>query len=154
VEVCLAAASPWSKRRNETAGSVLPPNVTARAYSYRELRDLYASSCFVVVPLYENDFQAGVTTILEAMAMGKAVVVSKTSGQQDVIEHGVNGLYVPPGDAAALRRAITDLLDHPDKAARLGSNARRTIESAMSLDQWVDRVSAVIRQVAAATHKR
>ena len=61
----LAAASPWSKRANETEGRALPDNVTARAYNYRELRDLYASASFVVVPLYETDFQAGVTTILE-----------------------------------------------------------------------------------------
>jgi glycosyltransferase involved in cell wall biosynthesis len=87
VEVRLAAASPWSKRQNETAGRALPANVSARAYGYRELRELYASSLFVVVPLYENDFQAGVTTILEAMAVGKAVIVTQTSGQRDVIHH-------------------------------------------------------------------
>jgi glycosyltransferase involved in cell wall biosynthesis len=145
VEVCLAAASPWSKRGNETAGRALPSNVSARGYSYRELRDLYASSLFVVVPLYENDFQAGVTTILEAMAVGKAVIVSRTSGQRDVIQDGVNGIYVPPGDARALRRAIVNLLEHPEEAARLGRNARSTIESAMSLELWADRVSEVVR---------
>jgi glycosyltransferase involved in cell wall biosynthesis len=147
VEVCLAAASPWSKRENETAGRTLPRNVSARGYSYRELRDLYASSRFVVVPLYENDFQAGVTTILEAMAMSKAVIVTRTSGQCDVIQDGVNGIYVPPGNPGALRGAILDLLEHPDEAARLGMNARKTIESAMSLERWVDRTSQVIREV-------
>jgi glycosyltransferase involved in cell wall biosynthesis len=148
VEVCLAAASPWSKRKNETAERLLPANVSARRYSYRELRDLYASSRFVVVPLYENDFQAGVTTILEAMAMGKAVIATRTSGQQDVIEHNVNGIYVPPNDTHALRAAIVALLDHPEEAARLGENARKTIESAMSLDLWVRRISEVVRDVA------
>ena len=147
VEVCLAAASPWSKRRNETAERVLPPNVSARGYSYRELRDLYASSQFVVVPLYENDFQAGVTTVLEAMAMGKAVIVTRTSGQRDVIEHNVNGVYVPPGDVLALRDAIVSLLERPEEAARLGDNARRTIESAMSLDLWAHRIADVVRDV-------
>jgi glycosyltransferase involved in cell wall biosynthesis len=147
VEVCLAAASPWSKRRNETAERVLPTNVSARGYSYRELRDLYASSRFIVVPLYENDFQAGVTTILEAMAMGKAVVATRTTGQQDVIEHNVNGIYVPPNDPLALRAAIVDLLDRPEEAARIGRNARHTIESSMSLDLWVERIARAVRQV-------
>ena len=148
VDVRLAAASPWSKRKNETASRELPANVQARGYGYRELRDLYAISQFVVVPLYETDFQAGVTTILEAMAMGKAVVVSRTRGQRDVIQDGVNGIYVPPGDVAALRRAIVGLLEHPEEAARLGTNARRTIESSMSLDLWADRIAAGVRQVA------
>jgi glycosyltransferase involved in cell wall biosynthesis len=150
VEVCLAAASPWSKRRNETAGRSLPANVSARGYSYRELRELYASSRFVVVPLYENDFQAGVTTILEAMAMGKAVIVTQTSGQRDVIRHDVDGVYVPPGDPQVLRGAIVRLLEHPEEAERLGANARQTIESTMSLDRWADRIAHVVRTVGAA----
>jgi glycosyltransferase involved in cell wall biosynthesis len=145
VDVRLAAASPWSKRPNETADRSLPSNVDARGYNYRELRDLYAGSRFVVVPLYENDFQAGVTTILEAMAMGKAVIVSRTEGQTDVIEHDVNGLYVPPGDVTALRNAIVRLLEHPEEADRLGAAARRTVESTMSLPQWVDRITGVVR---------
>jgi glycosyltransferase involved in cell wall biosynthesis len=147
VEVRLAAASPWSKRKNETKARALPPNVSARGYTYGELRELYAGSSLVVVPLYENDFQAGVTTILEAMAMGKAVIVSRTSGQRDVIDHNANGVYVPPGDSAALRAAITALLDHPEEAARLGANARKTIESTMSLDLWTRRIADVVRQV-------
>jgi glycosyltransferase involved in cell wall biosynthesis len=149
VDVRLAAASPWSKRKNETADRALPSNVNARGYGYRELRDLYASSRFVVVPLYDTDFQAGVTTILEAMAMGRATIVSRTRGQRDVIQHGVNGIYVPPGDPAALRRAIVDLLASPERAARLGAQARRTIESEMSLDLWADRIARVVRRVAA-----
>jgi glycosyltransferase involved in cell wall biosynthesis len=150
VDVRLAAASPWSKRKNETENRELPPNVSARGYGYRELRDLYASSRFVVVPLYDTDFQAGVTTILEAMAMGKAVIVSRTRGQRDVIRDGINGIYVPPGDAEALRRAITDLLAAPGRAAELGANARRTIESEMSLDRWTERIADVVREAAAA----
>ncbi len=148
VEVRLAAASPWSKRKNETENRELPPNVSARGYGYRELRDLYASSRFIVVSLYETDFQAGVTTILEAMAMGKAVIASKTRGQQDVIEDGTTGIYVPPGDAAALRAAIVDLLASPERAAQIGTNARKAVEARMSLTIWADRIAEVIREVA------
>ena len=61
LSVKLAAASPWSKHTNETVARTLPAHVDARRYEYRELRDLYAQSAFVVVPLYENDFQAGVS---------------------------------------------------------------------------------------------
>ncbi len=149
VDVSLAAASPWSKRTNETEGRALPENVTARSYNYRELRDLYASAAFVVVPLYETDFQAGVTTILEAMAMGKAVIATRTTGQREVIEDGVSGIYVPPGDPAALRAAIQGLLAAPQRASAIGANARQVIESRMSLDLWADRIAAVIRSAAA-----
>jgi len=151
VEARLAAASPWSRHRNETAGRQLPPNVSARSYGYAELRDLYARSRVVVVPLYDNDFQAGVTTILEAMAMGRPVIATRTRGQQDVIVDGVSGLYVPPGDPAALRAAIRRLLENPQEAEQLGRAARRTIEEGMTLDHWVQRIACVIRQAAART---
>lgn len=154
VEVRLAAASPWSKHTNETANRTLPPNVSARRYEYSALRQLYAESRFVVVPLYDNDFQAGVTTLLEAMAMGKAVIVTRTTGQRDVIEDGVNGLYVPPADPGALRAAIVRLLDSPAEARRLGANARCAIEENMTLDHWAARIACVARAAARKEYSR
>lgn len=145
VEVKLAAASPWSKHRNETKDRTLPPNVTARRLEYNELRNLYARAAIVVVPLYENDFQAGVTTILEAMAVGRPVIVTRTRGQVDVIQHGENGLYVPPGDVAALRNAITHLLDNQAERQRLGTNGRQTVLQSMTLKHWVDRIATGVR---------
>lgn len=144
VTVKLGASSPWSKHKNETEKRELPPNVSARRYEYEELRQLYADSRFVVVPLYENDFQAGITTILEGMAMGKAIITTKTTGQIDTIRDGVNGLYVAPGDVAGWKTAITRLLNNPDEAARMGAQGRRDIETTISLDHWVERIACVI----------
>jgi glycosyltransferase involved in cell wall biosynthesis len=148
IEVRLAAASPWSKHRNETANRTLPPNVSARRYEYGELKQLYAASRFVVVPLYENDFQAGITTILEGMAMGKAIITSRTLGQVDTIRDGVNGIYVPPGDPGALRNAIIGLLENPEETARLGAQARQDIEAGITLDHWVERIVRVVANLA------
>lgn len=150
VDVRLAAASPWSKHRDETRERELPPNVSARRYEYNELRSLYAQALFVVVPLYDNDFQAGVTTLLEAMAMGKAVVITRTQGQKDVVRDGVDGLYVPPGDASALRAAILSLVENPDRCLRMGQKARQALEAGMTLDHWVQRVSKVVVDAVAA----
>ena len=55
----------------------------------------------------ENDYQSGIATILEMMAMGLCVVASRTRGQdRHDRADGVNGLYVPPGDPRALRETI------------------------------------------------
>jgi glycosyltransferase involved in cell wall biosynthesis len=132
----LAAASPWSKHSNETQGRVLPDNVSVRRYEYGELRELYAQSAVVAVPLYENDFQAGVTTMIEAMAMGKPVIVTQTTGQTDVIIHGENGIVVPPGDPVAWENEIQRLLADPGERKRLGDNARRWVENNATLDLW------------------
>lgn len=144
VQVIIAAASPWSKRDDTTARRPIPPNVTVQRFSLHDLREVYARARFVVVPLYDVEFQAGVTTILEAMAMGKAVVVSRTPGQTDVVIEGETGLYVPPGDSLALRKAIQHLLAHPEEAARMGANGRLLLEERMSLDRYVEGLKQVI----------
>ena len=147
LSVKLAAASPWSKHEDQTANRDLPPNVDARRYSYAALRDLYAESSFVVVPIRETDFQAGVTTILEAMAMGKAVIATRTAGQTDVITDGENGLTVAPGDVAGWRDAISRLRGDAALRARLGSNARRWVEENATLDLWAERLASAISPV-------
>jgi glycosyltransferase involved in cell wall biosynthesis len=124
VDVVIAAASPWSKREDTSAAIELPPNVTVGAYDQFDLRQLYADASLVVVPLQETDFQAGITTILEAMSMARPIVCTRTTGQTDTIVEGETGRYVPPRDAAAMREAITDLLADPGEAARLAATGQ------------------------------
>jgi glycosyltransferase involved in cell wall biosynthesis len=144
VQVVIAAASPWSKRSDTTEGQEIPDNVRVRRFSQYELRDLYAMSEFVVMPLFEVNFQAGVTAILEGMAMEKAIVCSRTAGQTDVIIDQENGLYVPPEDAKALHEAVKYLLDNPDGAKRMGKNGRSLIENQMSLKKYVERLNKYV----------
>jgi glycosyltransferase involved in cell wall biosynthesis len=147
--VVIAAASPWSKRSDSTQGQIIPPNVEVRKFSQYELRQLYADSRLLVMPLENVEFQAGVTALLEAMAMARAVVCSRTPGQTDVVTENENGRYVLPGDPTALRAAIVDLLEHPAEAARLGQGGRRTIEHEMSLDHYVERLATIVRETIA-----
>jgi len=146
VRVVIAAASPWSKRVDTTQDQKIPANVTVRRFSQFELRQVYADSAFVVMPLFDVNFQAGITSILEAMAMERAVICSRTSGQTDVIVDGETGVYVPPGDAAALRAAIAHLLDHPAEAERMGYAGRRLIDAQMNLDRYVERLQAYVAE--------
>lgn len=145
VRVIIAAASPWSKRTDSTRGRKIPDNVLVRKFTQYELRDVYRASEFLVMPLYDVEFQAGVTAILEAMAMSKAVVCTRTKGQTDVVEDGLTGLYVAPGDATALRAAITRLLTNPDQAERMGAAGRRVVDDRMSLESYVDRLASLVR---------
>lgn len=140
VEVIIAAASPWSKRHDSTAQVEIPPNVTVRKFSQFELRQLYADSLFVVMPLYPVDFQAGVTAILEAMAMAKAVICSRTPGQTDVIAENQTGLYVDAGDPQALRAQIERLLQQPALAIQMGQAGRERVEAEMELTHYANRL--------------
>ncbi len=146
VQVTIAAASPWSKRADSTQDQAIPENVTVRRFSQFELRQLYADSRFMVMPLHNVEFQAGVTAILEAMAMGRAVICTRTPGQTDVIVDGETGLYVPPGDPQALAVAIKHLLANPREAERMGQAGRRLVEQSMSLDCYVERLREIVAE--------
>lgn len=147
VHVVIAAASPWAKRAEGVATPNIPNNVTVRKFTQYELRQLYSDSCFMVMPLENVKFQAGVTAILEGMAMGKAVICSRVPGQTDVVVEGDNGRYVPPGDPVTLRAEIRRLLSDPEEAARLGANGRKLVENEMNLDLYVQRLAAVLKEV-------
>jgi glycosyltransferase involved in cell wall biosynthesis len=154
VRVVIAAASPWSKRAASTErAETVPGNVEVCSLGFTDLRQLYADARFVVMPLYETDFQAGITTILEAMAMGRTVVCSRTEGQTDAIVDGQTGVYVPPGDVDALRSAIKSLLDDAEATSRMGAEARRYVVEHADVSRYAARLGAVIN-AAAARHAR
>lgn len=145
LDVVVAAASPWSKYKDSTSGQHIPENVTVKKFSQYDLRQLYADSLFLVMPLEEVDFQAGVTAILEAMAMAKPVICSRVPGQKDVIIENENGRYVESGDPMALRAAIVSLLAQPEEILRLGTSARRQVEAQMNLDLYAEGLAAITR---------
>lgn len=148
LQLIIAAGSLYSPRAVCTL-----PSPTSRAlvrpFDHVSLRECYARAAVVVVPLLPNDFQAGVTTLLEAMAMEKAVIVSATEGQRDVVEDGETGILVPPGDETALRDALMRLWADPAERRRLGRNARLAVENRYRLDTYVEALAASLYEAAA-----
>jgi glycosyltransferase involved in cell wall biosynthesis len=120
----------------ENRGALEDSHIGVGRMSLLELRGLYARSRFVVVPLLPSDTDNGVTCILEAMSMGKPVICSRTRGQVDVIQEGITGLYVPVGDARALRTAIVSLWNDPQRAEEMGRNARAYVENHHTLERF------------------
>ena len=145
VRLRIAAGSPWIDRPLNPRGA-LPANVDWRRYDRFELRDLYARSSLAVVPLLQNEYQTGISTILEMMAMGKCVIATRTRGQTDTIQDGVTGIYVPPGDVVALRDAIARAMERREETARIGAAARRFVERNASLELFVSQIAETIRQ--------
>jgi len=145
VRLQIAAGSPWIDHTLKPRAA-LPANVTWGKLNRFELRELYARAAIAVVPILQNHYQTGIATILEMMAMGKCVVATRTFGQTDTIVDGETGVYVPPGDVAAMRQAIERLLAHPEDAARMGQAARRFIEQNAGLDLFVDRIAGAVKE--------
>ena len=169
IDVCIASGSHWA--RTQAVGAELPPNVQffTQTLPFAALRDLYARATVVVVPLFPVKNQSGITTVLEAMSMAKPVIVSATPGQTEAVTGGVfraegpaeptnrgpqlldlprdpgeTGIYVCPEDAEALRRALNSVLQDPDRAQRMGVDARASVLRNFTVEQFAERFAQVV----------
>lgn len=86
-------------------------------------------------------------SIVEAMLAGKAVIASAAGGPTELIEDGVTGRLVPPGDVLALTRAISELLDDPAEAAAMGRRARERATKLYDIRETARLVEAVYERV-------
>ncbi len=67
-------------------------------------------------------------TVLEAMAMGRAIVTTDAPGCRETVVHGENGFLVPVQDAEALAQAMRRFIDEPDLQQRMGARSRQIAE--------------------------
>lgn len=75
--------------------------------------------------------------LMEALASGRAVVSTALSGIPELVENGISGLLVPPGDAAAFAEAIRTLLADRDRARAMGLRGRETVRAEFDLRECV-----------------
>jgi glycosyltransferase involved in cell wall biosynthesis len=140
----------WRQALGDSGEKVeLPDNVTVGSRNPVELRELYARSRFIVLPLHQSDTDNGITCLLEAWSMSRPVICSEIDGQRGAIDHGRNGLFVPVGDAEALRKVIMDLWASPEESARMGNEGRQTVLEYRRMDRFIRQVGDVIHKAAA-----
>lgn len=110
VDVRISAASPTQTVNSRTFPQVIPANMSYRYYEWDSLLQLYRNADIVVISLFQNNFQAGLSTLFEALACGKPVIITRSQGiiQELIDEKAVLG--VNPGDYQGLRQAINSLL--------------------------------------------
>ena len=85
--------------------------------------------------------------VLEAMASGTPVIASRVGGIPEVVEDGVTGYLVPPGDVETLRERIQALLDDRGLALRMGALARKRVLARWTWAQCAQRCLAVYREL-------
>ncbi len=105
-----------------------------------DVTEFYAAADMVVLPSHSEGFPF---VILEAMAMGKAVIATSVNGVPEVIEHTKTGLLVKAHDVAGLAGAIEFLLEHPDRAMQLGNAGRAVVQAQFTVDRMVEKTVAV-----------
>lgn len=147
-----------SRRRIHGA---LPPNFEQRSGSWHEeiltdeeLRDMYRKAALVVIPLKDTLQPSGQSACLQAMACGKAVVLTSTRGlwSRTLITDGENIALVPPGDEEALKNRIEALLHDPDRGRSLGRRARATVVAHFAIQSFAQGMLGMCRT--AVEHRR
>jgi glycosyltransferase involved in cell wall biosynthesis len=101
--------------------------VLSNSLTPRDYQRLIAGAVLVVLPLHPSIHAGGISTLLETMSSGKAIIVSASPGLADYIEDGKTCSVVPPGDPPALRSAIDTLLADALARKNLGANARQFV---------------------------
>jgi glycosyltransferase involved in cell wall biosynthesis len=134
----------------ETVQSRLPPAAQGRLrfvgpVPYALLPEFYRDADLFVLP---SVLEAFGMPLAEALAAGVPAVASRTGGIVDIVEDGVTGLLVEPGDSLALARAIERLLDDGDLRSRVAEAGR--VKAAASFD-WAVVAACLEAQLWAAT---
>lgn len=132
----------------EAAAAGLPVEFRG-ALPRQDLAAAYARAEIVVVPSVAaatGDQDGLPVALLEAMSAGCAVVGSRIPGIDAAIGDGDTGLLVPPGDPVRLAAAISDLLAHPERRAKLGAAARARSDE-FSVEVVGRRYCSLLRQV-------
>ena len=109
----------------ETLDSMTADGAVSYLGERADVRELLALSHLVVLPSYR---EGAPRALLEASAMGKAIVATDVPGCRDVVSDGITGLLVPPKDPGALAKAMGALLRDPERARRYGQAARERAE--------------------------
>lgn len=119
----------------------LPENMTAETdLPLESVRERYARARVVALPVRQNSYSGATTTLLQAMAMAKPVVVSHT----DAIARGyelfdaVNCRLVPPGDVDAFERVLAETTTGADASISLGIRARETVLRSFSWERYTN----------------
>jgi colanic acid/amylovoran biosynthesis glycosyltransferase len=109
--------------------------------SQTEVRQYLQQSEVFVLP----SFAEGIPVVLmEAMAAGVPVVATQIAGISELVEDGINGYLVPPGDSISLTKRIESLLGDGELRSRLGASGRLKVEREFNLDREVERLYRVM----------
>jgi len=132
-------------RPANVAGLKVPPNVRLHVNIPRgRANNILAFSRFMVLPLAGTEVPCGHVTLVAAMYLKKAMVITHSLGVADYVQDGVNSLLVPAGDADALTVRIRELWTDPQRAEHLGAAGLAFARANCSEQQIINHLKLVL----------
>jgi glycosyltransferase involved in cell wall biosynthesis len=134
--------------RTHLEGVNFPPNVEVFCnISYEKYLELLYASRLVVVPLKKLVKSTGQVVFLEAMALGKPVIATLTTGTRDYIEDHVTGILVPPENPGELRKAIESLIDNPTLVTGMARGALEVVKEKHTFEAYTGAVLSTAKEI-------
>jgi glycosyltransferase involved in cell wall biosynthesis len=85
--------------------------------------------------------------LIEAMAMGKPVVATRSGGSEELVVHGETGLLVSTGNPPELAAAILTLLENDELAVEMGRRGRKRAEDLYSVERYVRDIEEILSAI-------
>lgn len=120
VELHLLGDDSW--KNDNPKIKVIPP------VSVVEMKQMIEECLFGILPLKWFNYSFGQMTLMQQMALGKAVIVSEVPSLKDYVRDGIDALVYPPEDVDALAERMKVLLEDENLRERIGKEASRTIK--------------------------
>lgn len=140
-----AIAVSWKHSFN---GLIAPENVCLRYDLPVEMfHEIQRKSRLVVIPLRDPLMISGMEVLDKSMALGKAVIVTRTSVTSKYVEEGVTGLFAEPGDPVHLASRIKYLLENPEVAQRLGTQAQQRARAVFAPEDGAEKIRQMVDSV-------
>lgn len=151
LRVLVAGAGPFLESyREQVRGLGLDGTVSFLGFR-PDVTTLMAAADLVVLPSVAEAFGL---VLVEAIALGTPVVASRAGGIPEVVEDGVEGLLVPPGDPEALAAALESLRADPERLRRLREGCGPGILERFDFRRMVRRYEALYEDVLARVQAR
>jgi len=122
------------------------PQPQSNWMGYPELCGFYAKARALAIPLHPSTSLAGYTSLMDALGMGKPVIMTRLPIFDFDVEALGIGKWVAPGDQAGWRAALEWFDHNPETAISMGQKARRLVEEGLNSHSFADRVARLLKQ--------
>jgi glycosyltransferase involved in cell wall biosynthesis len=131
VLVLLAGAGPFEGSYREEVRALGCDDMVRFLGFRRDIADLMVAADLVVVPSVAEAFGL---VLAEALYLGRPVVATRAGGIPEIIDDGIDGVLVEPGDSAALARAIGSMLNDPERCRLMAGRGRERVAARFSFE--------------------
>jgi glycosyltransferase involved in cell wall biosynthesis len=150
-ELCDIYVPPYSSYKSLFVREDFKINTNIRLFfvnmGHYEIAKIAGNAFAIVIPSLDNSYTVGLTSLVEAMALGLPVITTDNPVYPIDVEKENIGIKVPYKDTNAWIKAIQYLSANPDKAKEMGDNARLLAEKKYNLEMFTKEVASILLSV-------